>query len=82
MPWIKIPAATITFSGLATVAEPTTLSPEILHKLYHGLEQKEEMMRDTAVITIQPRGEFITYGVGVSLMDMRQPEKARGRIAI
>jgi hypothetical protein len=82
MPWLKIPAATITFSGLAAVAEPATLAPELLQKLYRGLEQNEAMMRETAVITIQPCGEFITYGLGVSLMDMRQPEKARGRIAV
>jgi hypothetical protein len=33
------------------------------------------------VIEVQPVGDFITYGVGIPLMTMRQPEKARGRVA-
>lgn len=82
MPWIKIPAATISFSGRASLAAPADLSPEIVHALYQGQEKDEKMVADTAVIIIEPVGEFVTYGVGVSLMDMRSSEKARGRAAV
>ncbi len=82
MPWIKIPAATITFTGQAQILAPGDLSAEILHKLYRGLETDAGLLQDTAVIKVTPIGEFITYGVGVSLMDMRIPEKARGRAAV
>lgn len=29
-----------------------------------------------------PQKNFITYGVGIPLLQMRFPEKARGRIAV
>ena len=82
MPWIQIPAATITFSGQATVQDAEKISPDILHKLFRGLERDSATLQNTAVITVRPTGEFITYGIGVSLMDMRFPEKARGRAQI
>jgi hypothetical protein len=39
-------------------------------------------LRSMCVIEIEPAGEFITYGVGIPLMSMRFPEKARGRAPI
>jgi len=82
LPWIQIPAATITFSGEATVQDAENISREISHKLHRGQEGTPFNLQDTAVISIQPNGEFITYGVGVSLMDMRFPEKAQGRATV
>ncbi len=38
MPWIKIPAATITFAGEATVRSPDELDKQVLAPLYRGLE--------------------------------------------
>lgn len=35
-------------------------------------------MAESCLIEVTPRGEFVTYGVGVSLMQMRDPEQARG----
>ena len=40
IPWIKIPQATITFSGLAKVSEAKNVNKNILHALLHGLESK------------------------------------------
>jgi len=37
---------------------------------------------DSCLIEVTPQGEFVTYGVGVSLMEMRDPAKARGRAAV
>jgi len=82
MPWIKIPAATITFSGEATILAPADLPADALNPLFRGMELDPDFLADTAVIQVKPVGEFITYGVGVSLMDMRQPEKARGRVVV
>ena len=82
MPWIKIPAATITFSGEASLQDAATIPTEILHKLYHGRETNPGILQETAVIAVKPTGQFITYGIGISLMDMRFPEKARGRVAV
>jgi len=37
---------------------------------------------ENCMLEIRPTGHFVTYGVGVSLMDMRDPEKARGRAPV
>ena len=37
---------------------------------------------DNCMLEIRPSGDFVTYGVGVSLLDMRDPEKARGRAPV
>lgn len=82
LPWIKIPAATITCSGTARVLEPQNVGQEALHALLRGLEANPQELAELAVIEIEPQGEFVTYGVGIPLMDMRHPEKARGRAAV
>ncbi len=80
--WIKIPAATITFSGLASVQDADRVSQEVRHSLLRGLETDAETRSTMRVIEIQPVGDFITYGVGIPLMTMRNPEKARGRAPV
>ena len=37
LPWIKIPQATITFSGTAKVLDAKNVQGDILHALFHGL---------------------------------------------
>ena len=81
MPWIKIPAATITFAGEARVLASDEVEPEILEALYRNVAKDEEQMARSCVVEVTPVGDFITYGVGVPLMQMRFPEKARGRVA-
>jgi hypothetical protein len=34
------------------------------------------------LVEIVPEGAFVTYGVGVPLLKMRDPAVARGRVAI
>ncbi len=82
MPWIKIPAATISFSGKASLLKPDEVGEDVLKALFRGLELDSNILDSTAVIAIEPIGDFITYGVGVSLMEMRYPEKARGRAMV
>lgn len=82
LPWVKIPAATITFSGLAVVRTMDEVNDGILSALLHGLEEDPEMREKSCIIEVEPTGDFITYGVGVSLMTMRTPAKARGRASV
>jgi uncharacterized pyridoxamine 5'-phosphate oxidase family protein len=82
LPWIKIPAATISFSGKANLVKAEKVDKEILHQLMRGQEEDLENLRSLSVIEIDPIGEFVTYGVGISLMTMREPEKARGRAPV
>lgn len=78
MPWIKIPAATITFSGMAKVLERNEVQAAVFQKLYRHDEGRAEW----CAIEVIPQKDFITYGVGIPLMQMRFPEKARGRAAV
>jgi hypothetical protein len=82
MPWIKIPAATITFSGTATVFEAKNVVGDILRALFQGYESDPEKLATMSVLEIEPQGDFVTYGIGVPLMQMRYPEKARGRAPV
>jgi len=82
LPWIKIPAATITFSGVATVLEPEKVEKEVLFALLRGLTEDQERLATMCIIVIEPVGDFVTYGVGIPLMQMRDAKKARGRAPV
>ena len=79
MPWIKIPAATITFSGQARVFAASEASREIRQALFRGVEANTSELATASIVEIVPVGDFVTYGIGVPLMQMRFPDKARGR---
>jgi uncharacterized pyridoxamine 5'-phosphate oxidase family protein len=78
MPWIKIPAATITFSGTARVVSRDDMDPALLEKVY----RHDRSGGDWCAIEVTPEKDFITYGVDVSLLDMRFPEKSRARAPV
>jgi hypothetical protein len=82
MPWIKVPAATITFSGIATLAMPDALDAELRRRLFQVIADDAAKLAQSSVIVVEPVGEFVTYGVGVSLMEMRDTVKARGRTPV
>jgi len=82
MPWIRIPPATVTFQGDAAVCAPDTVAADVRRRLLRGLELDPALTDRIAIIRIKPRGDFVTYGVGVSLPAMRHPEKARGRVPV
>ena len=78
---VPIPPATITFEARAIVhpagsLEVTSLSKE-LAKLV-----PEERKAGSCIIELVPEGRFLTYGIGVSLMDMRDPALARARVPV
>ncbi|NNF53060.1 MAG: pyridoxamine 5'-phosphate oxidase family protein [Acidimicrobiales bacterium] len=78
LPWIKVPAATITFSGTAKVLRKDEVGTELLRKLY----RHEEGRGEWCAIEVTPQKDFITYGVGISVVQMRFPEKARARAPV
>ena len=82
MPFIKIPAATITFSGKARVLEVKDVSDAVTKSLLRGLDLESEEVKNMAVMEVEPLGEFVTYGIGVPMMTMRHPEEARGRAPV
>ena len=82
MPWIKIPAATIAFNGTACVLPANETDPQIVKALLKGMVDDPELFAGTCVLAIEPTGNFVTYGVGVPLLDMRDPKKAMGRTPV
>ena len=75
LPWIKVPATTITFSGTAGILAGDDLSPELVERLYRHDEDRS----DWCAIEVTPASDFVTYGLGISVLEMRHPHKARGR---
>lgn len=82
MPWLKIPQATITFQGTARVFPAAEAAPELLRAIFQHKADDHEMVASACVVEITPVGEFVTYGVGIRLMEMRDPNKARGRAPV
>ncbi len=78
LPWIKVPASTITFSGTAQVLTKEALGPELTARLYRHETGRDEW----CAIEVTPEKDFITYGVGISVLRMRFPEKSRARVPV
>ena len=82
MPWIKIPAATITYQGEASIHRLEDVDPGIHETLTGDLEVDADFVAGACVIRVQPEGHFLTYGVGVPLRTMRRPHEAAARVAV
>ena len=79
---IAIPDATITFPGHAAVLSVGDVPSEVVGALTQGMANAEALTRTMAVLCIEPRGHFLTYGIGVSLLQMRDPALAAGRVPV
>ncbi len=76
-----IPPATISFHATAAVHAPG--SPEVRPLLEElGSLLPAERRASASIIEIVPEGSFVTYGVGTSLMKMRDPAAARARAPV
>ena len=42
----------------------------------------QELIADSRLIEVTPVKDFVTYGIGIPLMKMRDPEQARGRAPV
>jgi len=81
-PWVKIPQATITFSGKARVIPAIDAAPDLLQSVFRHKADDAEFMRDTCLIEVTPEGDFLTYGIGIPTIKMRHPHLARGRAPV
>ncbi|WP_154793678.1 pyridoxamine 5'-phosphate oxidase family protein [Occultella kanbiaonis] len=79
VPWVQIPAATVTFAGVAQILPATQMPPGAREKLLRGLELGGAERGALIGVGVRPAGDFVTYGVGCSLLEMRDTEMARGR---
>lgn len=82
VPWFKIPDATITFSGRARVLQADETSPELRQAVFRPISVEEQRLAGYCVVEVTPEKDFITYGVGIPLIQMRTPEKSHGRAPV
>lgn len=76
-----IPPATVSFAATATVltADSDEASP-VLDRL--GAMLPPDSHGTSSILQIRPHGQFVTYGIGVPLMQMRDPQRARARVPV
>jgi hypothetical protein len=76
-----IPPATVSFHGAAIVHPAGSQRARSLATKLGSLLPPDR--RDScAIIEILPEGEFLTYGLGVSLTKMRDPEASLAHVAV
>jgi hypothetical protein len=76
-----IPPATINFHGRAIVHPAGAGMDPVLSKAL-GPSLPPERRTAACIIEIPPEGHFLTYGLGVSLLQMRSPAAARARVPV
>ena len=78
---MPIPPATVTFHARASVYPAATVQPgQVPAKLIRRLPPAAR--EHVCLIELAPEGEFVTYGIGVSLRRMAAPSTARSRAAV
>jgi hypothetical protein len=75
---VPIPPATISFHARAIVHPAGSVDVRSLSKKLAAL--LPEKRRAGSLIELVPEGVFLTYGIGVSLKDMTDPERALARV--
>ena len=78
---VPIPPATITFTARATVHPAGSLDIGSLSKDLEKLVPAERKA-GSCIVELAPEGRFLTYGIGVSLMDMANPALALARVPV
>lgn len=81
LPFIKVPAATVNFQGDAEILEVDELSEEATRRLFKSSRLDEDMIHTVQIIRVVPRGEFLTYGIDMSITQMADHERAVARVA-
>lgn len=75
---MPIPPATVSFPAVATIHSGETLyRMPALAKLV-----PPERWATCVIVDIRPTGHYVTYGLGVSLLRMRDPIRSRARIPV
>lgn len=81
LPFIKVPAATVTFQGEAEILDVEDLSEAATERLFKSSRLDEDMTHTVKVIRVIPRGEFLTYGIGMPITQMANHERAVARVS-
>jgi hypothetical protein len=71
-----IPPATVSFHGTATVHPPGSVPGRLASLI------PVERRASGSVVEIEPEGDFVLYGIGVPLLQMREPDASRARVPV
>jgi hypothetical protein len=77
---MPIPPATVSFHARATVHPPGTVNAGDVSKKLASLIP--DGPQTATILELAPEGEFLLYGVGVPLLQMKNPIAARARVAV
>jgi hypothetical protein len=75
-----IPPATVSFHGTAVVHPAGALDAMPVPQLAALVPPERRAV--CRVVEIVPEGDFVTYGIGVPLQDMRVPARSRARVPV
>jgi len=75
-----IPPATVSFHTRATVHPAGSVNIKSVSKKLASLLPRKR--RDGRLLELLPEGDFLTYGVGVSLRDMAKPDSALAHVPV
>jgi hypothetical protein len=78
---MPIPPATITFRATATVHPAGSLDVRSVSEELAALVP-DDRKASSVIVELVPEGRFLTYGIGVSLRDMRFPALARASVPV
>ena len=76
-----IPPATISFHGAAVVHPAGPVAGHAVPERFASLLPPERQA-SSCLLEIVPEGQFLVYGLGVSLTRMRSPAAARARVPV
>ena len=78
---VPIPPATVSFRARATVHSAGSLDLSSLPREFAAI-LPESRRASSCVLELVPEGRFLTYGLGVSLNEMRDPAVAGGLVPV
>ena len=78
---VPIPPATITFHARATVHASGSFDVGSVSKELKSI-LPDDRQATSCVLELVPEGRFVTYGIGVSLMAMRDPHVALAHVPV
>jgi hypothetical protein len=81
LPFIKVPAATVTFRGDAEILEVDELPTDFTRRMFKSSRLTEDEIDGVQIIRVVPRGKFLTYGLGMPITQMASHESAVARVA-
>lgn len=79
---LPIPPSAVSLHGRAVHHPPGSARPKPLARLYRRMTLPKSVLATSAVLEIEPLGEFQTFGVGVTLWKLGEIAAAEQRVPV